>query len=204
MVSPAHCRQSGVEGAALDEAKAINLSLTTLGRCIEILSSGKKERPPFRDSKLTRLLSNAIGGAAKTTLIVCVAPTVSDAFETTNSLEFGLQAMKVEVKAKINASTDYNSLTASLMTQRADKEKPIHEMECEVLRELQPKLDQVRSGACVHNTLSCDEGGCRCWTRREAVRGTDILCEGVVYSPRHTHRASSPMRPLRHAAGGPA
>ena len=136
-------KKSGVEGAALDEAKAINLSLTTLGRCIEILSSGKKEKPPFRESKLTRLLSNAIGGAAKTTLIVCVAPTVSDVFETTNSLEFGLQAMKVETKAKINASTDYNSLTSSLMTQRAAKQTPLFELEASVLRELQPSLDEV-------------------------------------------------------------
>ena len=136
-------KKSGVEGAALDEAKAINLSLTTLGRCIEILSSGKKEKPPFRESKLTRLLSNAIGGSAKTTLIVCVAPTVSDVFETTNSLEFGAQAMKVEVKAKINASTDYNSLTSSLMNQRFQKQVPLLELENDVLRELQPQLDFV-------------------------------------------------------------
>ena len=136
-------KKSGVEGAAFDEAKAINLSLTTLGRCIEILASGKKERPPFRDSKLTRLLSNAIGGNAKTTLIVCVAPTVSDQFETVNSLEFGLQAMNVVVKAKVNASTDYNSLVSSLMTQRDLKQKPLRELECKVLQELTPQLDEV-------------------------------------------------------------
>ena len=41
------------------------------------------------------MLSSAIGGAAKTTLVVCVAPTMTDAFETVNSLEFGQQAMNV-------------------------------------------------------------------------------------------------------------
>ena len=118
-------KKSGVEGAAFDEAKAINQSLTTLGRCIEVLASNKKEKPPFRESKLTRLLSNAIGGAAKTTLVVCVAPTMTDQFETVNSLDFGQQAMNVVVRAKVNASTDYGSLTASLLMQRDLKQRPI-------------------------------------------------------------------------------
>jgi len=136
-------KKSGVEGAAFDEAKAINQSLTTLGRCIEVLASNKKEKPPFRESKLTRLLSNAIGGAAKTTLVVCVAPTMTDQFETTNSLDFGQQAMNVVVRAKVNASTDYGSLTASLLLQRDKKQRPIREVEAKVLRELTPQLDEV-------------------------------------------------------------
>ena len=136
-------KKSGVEGAAFDEAKAINQSLTTLGRCIEVLASNKKEKPPFRESKLTRLLSNAIGGGAKTTLVVCVAPTMTDQFETVNSLDFGQQAMNVVVRAKINASTDYASLTASLLAQRDMKQKPIRELEVKVLKELAPQLDEV-------------------------------------------------------------
>ena len=136
-------KKSGVEGTAFDEAKSINQSLTTLGRCIEILASDKKERPPFREAKLTRLLSNAIGGAAKTTLIVCVAPLMTDQFETVNSLEFGQQAMNVKVRAKVNAATDFSSLTASLMSQRDAKQKPIHQLEMKVLQELQPRLDEV-------------------------------------------------------------
>jgi len=136
-------KKSGVEGAAFDEAKAINQSLTTLGRCIEVLASNKKEKPPFRESKLTRLLSNAIGGGAKTTLVVCCAPTMTDSFETTGSLDFGQQAMNVVVRAKVNASTDYGSLTASLLSQRDKKQKPIRELEAKVLRELQPTLNEV-------------------------------------------------------------
>ena len=49
---------------------------------IQVLASNKKEKPPFRESKLTRLLSNAIGGGAKTCLIICVAPTIIDQVET--------------------------------------------------------------------------------------------------------------------------
>ena len=59
-------KRSGVEGQGFDEACSINQSLTTLGRCIQLLavsSRGKvrAERPPFRESKLTRLLSPALG-----------------------------------------------------------------------------------------------------------------------------------------------
>ena len=136
-------KKSGVEGAGLDEAKAINQSLTTLGRCIEVLASNKKEKPPFRESKLTRLLSNAIGGGAKTTLIICCAPTMTDQQETVGSLDFGQQAMNVVVRAKVNASTDYGSLTASLLSQRDMKQKPIREMEARVLRELAPILNET-------------------------------------------------------------
>ena len=136
-------KKSGVEGAAFDEAKAINQSLTTLGRCIEVLASNKKEKPPFRESKLTRLLSNAIGGGAKTTLVICCAPTMTDQFETVGSLDFGQQAMNVVVRAKVNASTDYASLTASLLAQRDKKNKAIHELELKVLKELAPAIDAV-------------------------------------------------------------
>ena len=136
-------KKSGVEGAAFDEAKAINQSLTTLGRCIEVLASNKKEKPPFRESKLTRLLSNAIGGGAKTTLVICCAPTMTDQFETVGSLDFGQQAMNVVVRAKVNASTDYGSLTASLLQQRDKKSKSIRELEAKVLKELAPQLDKV-------------------------------------------------------------
>ena len=55
---------------------------------------------------------NAIGGGAKTTLVICCAPTMTDQFETIGSLDFGQQAMNVVVRAKVNASTDYASLTA--------------------------------------------------------------------------------------------
>ena len=157
-------KKSGVEGAALDEAKAINQSLTTLGRCIEVLASGKKEKPPFREQKLTRLLSNAIGGGAKTTLVICCAPTMTDQFETIGSLDFGQQAMNVVVRAKVNASTDFGSLTASLLQQRDKKSKAIRELETKVLSELAPTLDEV-----INLEIEC----------RDAAMRVDLLQDDV-------------------------
>jgi hypothetical protein len=108
-------KKSEVTGQAFDEAIAINNSLTTLGRCVQALAAGPKGgRPPFRETKLTRLLSGAFGGRANTVLIVCVAPTASDSFETLNSLQFGQQAMSVKVQAKVNASVDFTALEDEL------------------------------------------------------------------------------------------
>jgi len=53
--------KSGVTGVALEEAKAINLSLSTLGLCIKALVDPKKPHVPFRSSKLTRLLKESLG-----------------------------------------------------------------------------------------------------------------------------------------------
>ena len=108
-------KKSEVTGQAFEEAVAINNSLTTLGRCVQALAAGPKGgKPPFRDTKLTRLLSSAFGGNAKTVLLVCVAPTSSDSFETVNSLQFGQQAMSVKVQAKVNATVDYAALEEEL------------------------------------------------------------------------------------------
>ena len=168
-------KKSGVEGAAFDEAKAINQSLTTLGRCIEVLASNKKEKPPFRESKLTRLLSNAIGGGAKTTLVICCAPTMTDQFETVGSLDFGQQAMNVVVRAKVNASTDYGSLTASLLSQRDKKQKPIRELECKVLRELQPRLNEV-----VELELECKKASLACELLEDSIDASKVRLATVV------------------------
>lgn len=73
-------RQSGTgaTGARLKEGSAINLSLSSLGNCISALahnaSGKKKRRVPFRDSVLTMLLKNSLGGNAKTIMIAAVSP----------------------------------------------------------------------------------------------------------------------------------
>ena len=95
-------KKSEVTGQAFDEACFINNSLTCLGRCVQALAAAGQKgspKPPFRETKLTRLLSGAFGGRANTALCVCVAPSSSDAFETLNSLQFGQQAMSVKVRA---------------------------------------------------------------------------------------------------------
>lgn len=80
----------------LEEAKFINLSLTTLGKCINsLVDQSQQGHIPYRESKLTRLLKDSFGGSARTSLIVCVGPSVNYHSETTNTVKFGQRAIKV-------------------------------------------------------------------------------------------------------------
>jgi hypothetical protein len=67
------------------QAKFINKSLLTLGRVINALACNEKHIP-YRDSKLTRLLSEALGGVCKTSFIACVSPCLSSSVETNSTL----------------------------------------------------------------------------------------------------------------------
>ena len=61
--------KTGVEGQALKEAQKINQSLTTLGMCIMALTTPGSKHVPYRNSKLTLLLKESLGGNSKTTLL---------------------------------------------------------------------------------------------------------------------------------------
>jgi len=118
-------KKSGVENAGRDEAISINKSLTALGRCITAMADRRgKTAPPFRESKLTRLLQTALSGGGRTSLIVCCAMGDSDVQETNSSLEFAQQAMRVQVKEVRREQMDYGAFTAHLQAQvdtNADK-----------------------------------------------------------------------------------
>ncbi|ETW04395.1 hypothetical protein, variant [Aphanomyces invadans] len=106
-------KKSLVRGAQVHELKAINLSLSALGNCISALSK-QQSHVPYRDSKLTRLLQNSLGGNAKTALIITVNPDASEASECHATLQFGQRAMKVQVRATVNVVPDYKRLVDAL------------------------------------------------------------------------------------------
>jgi len=97
-------KKSGVEGAQLREATAINRSLLAFGNVVSALAA-KRPHVPYRDSKLTRILDGSIGGNSKTALLVCVSPLLEHAAETLSALELATRAMRVEVDARVNVST---------------------------------------------------------------------------------------------------
>ena len=94
----------------LEEAKKINYSLLILGNCIQSLISPNAKYISYRDSKLTRILQESLGGNAKTSLIVTISPSGYNSEETLSSLNFGLRAMKVQNKPVINRTQDYQAL----------------------------------------------------------------------------------------------
>ncbi|XVE68813.1 hypothetical protein DITRI_Ditri09bG0100200 [Diplodiscus trichospermus] len=111
--------KSGSEGLLLEEAKFINLSLTSLGKCINALAENSPHIPT-RDSKLTRLLRDSFGGSARTSLIITIGPSSRHHAETTSTIMFGQRVLEKEnarleldmkdLLAELNRQKDHNSL----------------------------------------------------------------------------------------------
>ena len=79
-------------GSLLDEAKNINGSLTALGKVINALTDGKSGHIPYRESKLTRVLQESLGGNTKTCLIMACSPSEFNDSESLSTLRFGMRA----------------------------------------------------------------------------------------------------------------
>ena len=79
---------SGATGARLKEATKINLSLSALGNVISALVDGKSKHIPYRDSKLTRLLQDSLGGNTKTLMVACLSPADNNYDETLSTLRY--------------------------------------------------------------------------------------------------------------------
>ncbi|KAF8720385.1 hypothetical protein HU200_023888 [Digitaria exilis] len=101
--------KSGSEGHMIEEAKFINLSLTSLGKCINALAENSPHIPT-RDSKLTRILRDSFGGTARTSLVVTIGPSSRHYSETSSTILFGQRAMKVVNTIKLKEEVDYENL----------------------------------------------------------------------------------------------
>ncbi|KAM3135862.1 hypothetical protein pb186bvf_011991 [Paramecium bursaria] len=122
-------KKSRATGDRLSEARSINYSLTALGKCIHALTGPKQTFVPFRDSKLTRILQDSLGGNCKTALIVNIGPAGRHVEETLSSLIFGMRAMKVQNTPHLNLQRG-NSEGSSLLQQEIDmKDEIIQKLE---------------------------------------------------------------------------
>ena len=92
------------EGRGLrnQEGSNINRSLLTLGNCITLLSEKKKGFVPYRDSKLTRLLKDSLGGNTRTVMVACISPSSITQDETLNTLKYATRARKIERTITVN------------------------------------------------------------------------------------------------------
>jgi putative methionine-R-sulfoxide reductase with GAF domain len=103
--------KTGAKGAQLKEGANINKSLMMLGRCIQMLSSGSKGHVPFRNSKLTRLLSTSLGGNAKTAIMCAFSPASRNRAETISTFQFASRAKTIVNVAKCNQKKESAALS---------------------------------------------------------------------------------------------
>ncbi|KAF7304922.1 Kinesin motor domain-containing protein [Mycena kentingensis (nom. inval.)] len=101
--------RSGAENKRAREAGMINQSLLTLGRVITALVD-KAQHVPYRESKLTRLLQDSLGGSTKTCIIATVSPARSNIEETLSTLDYALRAKSIRNKPELNQRMTRNSL----------------------------------------------------------------------------------------------
>ncbi|XP_009462621.1 PREDICTED: kinesin-like protein KIF3A isoform X1 [Nipponia nippon] len=94
--------KTGATGQRLKEATKINLSLSTLGNVISALVDGKSTHVPYRNSKLTRLLQDSLGGNSKTMMCANIGPADYNYDETISTLRYANRAKNIKNKARIN------------------------------------------------------------------------------------------------------
>jgi kinesin family protein 5 len=112
-------RKTNASGIQLEEAKTINRSLSALGQVIYALTDDKSTHIPYRDSKLTRILQDSLGGNSKTVLIVAVSPNSYNVTESVSTLRFGMRAKNIRNVVVVNQTRSVEELETLLV--RAEK-----------------------------------------------------------------------------------
>jgi len=111
-------KDTGATGGQLREACNINRSLSALGHVIMALvevSKGRQRHVPYRDSRLTFLLQDSLGGNSKTVMVACVSPSYANVGETLSTLHFARNAKSIKNRAVVNEESSED--TAALKRQ---------------------------------------------------------------------------------------
>ncbi|KAJ3813196.1 kinesin heavy chain [Lentinula aff. lateritia] len=137
--------KTGASGQTLEEAKKINKSLSALGMVINALTDPKARSQflaslfvkyiPYRDSKLTRILQESLGGNSRTTLIINCSPSSYNESETLSTLRFGIRAKSIKNSARVNAElspAELKNLLTKAQSSNTGYQKYIAALEAEL------------------------------------------------------------------------
>ncbi|KAL2458030.1 ATP binding microtubule motor family protein [Forsythia ovata] len=120
--------QTSSAGTRLKEGCHINRSLLTLGTVIRKLSKGRNGHVPYRDSKLTRILQNCLGGNARTAVICTMSPAHSHVEKSRNTLLFASCAKQVSTNARVNVVVSEKALVKQLQKELARLENELRNL----------------------------------------------------------------------------
>ncbi len=146
-------RRTISKGTRLNEARSINTSLSALGNVIAALAEDRNVHVPYRDSKLTRLLQDSLGGTASTALVATVGPAPMNYSETLSTLLFAARCMSVKTTPIQHEEVDYAEMCANLQERLSTIESRLnakHQAQQaryqEQIKELQHQLDNGGGG----------------------------------------------------------
>ena len=144
-------------GTTLEEAKNINKSLMCLGMVINTLTEGKNSHIPYRDSKLTRILQESLGGNSLTILIITISMNSFNEKETLSTLRFGNRAKSIKNKPIVNSERSPKELM------RIIKEKELKIQDYEgIIKDLRSQIEKriiesnTKQGLMLNNSLSTE------------------------------------------------
>uniref|UniRef100_A0A6P7FK00 Kinesin-like protein n=1 Tax=Diabrotica virgifera virgifera TaxID=50390 RepID=A0A6P7FK00_DIAVI len=123
--------KSGCKEIRAVELANINKSLLTLGRVIHALADKSHKHVPYRDSKLTRILQDSLGGHTKTAIIATISPAINSHEETSSTLEYAFRARDIKNTPTVNEKMTKNEVIEGLVKE---------------IDKLQKDLDAARSG----------------------------------------------------------
>ena len=145
-------KKTGAQGARQTEGININKSLLVLGQVVSALSQGSgpgKRKPPYRDSKLTRLLQDSLGGNSRTIMVACVSPAHGNLDESTNTLRYASSARRITNRARQNvalSSTLSPQQVAALKKENATLQEQMAQLQS-AMAKMEEELKQVRKDA---------------------------------------------------------
>ncbi|RLN53507.1 hypothetical protein BBJ29_008826, partial [Phytophthora kernoviae] len=192
-------RKTGATGRQLEEAKTINKSLSALGMVINALTDSHVSHVPYRDSKLTRVLQESLGGNSRTALIINVSPSSFNAPETISTLRFGMRAKSIKNKAVVNEQrsiAEYEALLAAAEKKIDKQQTYIIALEARLVGREVPVVDG--DGTDIAETTVSED------TPREAVDGVDQSADAANIELTFSDTAISEAPPSPSARAGRA
>nr|CAD2159985.1 unnamed protein product [Meloidogyne enterolobii] len=181
-------KRTGATGDRAKEGISINSGLLALGNVISALGSGKVTHVPYRDSKLTRLLQDSLGGNSRTLMIACASPCDVDFIETLNTLNYANRAKNIKNKIVVNQDKS-SKLITELRTRIAILESQLLEYQSnksfKVITELRDRV------AFLESQLLEYQQGKRLLNGDEEALLNDQYTDKLLYGSPYVHQPQS-------------